>query len=211
MTLELDHLVVAATSLQQGVDHVERQLGVKLSPGGQHQFMGTHNALLRLGDACYLEVIAIDPSLPAPPRPRWFGLDNAALQSNLAKTPRLIHWVVRTHDIAAAQANSADIVGPVVAASRGALNWKITIPETGALPECGAFPTLIQWATERHVAGAMPERGCNLTELVVQHPNAIEIAKRIRLPAPPSVRFEIAATLRLFAKIKTPAGPRLLV
>ncbi len=211
MIVALDHLVVASASLQLGVDHVEHQLGVKLSPGGQHLFMGTHNALLRLGDACYLEVIAIDPSLPAPLRPRWFGLDDVALQVNLAKTPRLIHWVVRTDNIASAQATAADIVGPIVAASRGALKWKITIPETGSLPEGGAFPTLIQWETESHVAGAMPECGCNLTELVVRHPNAFDIAKSIRLPAAPSVRFETAATLKLFATVNTPIGLRLLV
>ena len=211
MIVALDHLVVAAATLPQGIAHVERSLGVGLSPGGQHLFMGTHNALLRLGNACYLEVMAIDPSLPAPQGPRWFGLDEPALQANLAKTPRLIHWVVRTDNIASAQATAADIVGPIVAASRGALNWKITIPETGALPEGGAFPTLIQWATDGHVAGSMPERGCNLAELVVQHPNAFDIAKNIRLPAAPSVRFETAATLKLFATVNTPTGLRALV
>jgi hypothetical protein len=69
--LALDHLVVAAATLPEGVAHVERLLGVEMSAGGQHVFMGTHNAVLRLGNDCYLEVIAIDPSLPAPPGRIW--------------------------------------------------------------------------------------------------------------------------------------------
>jgi hypothetical protein len=43
----------------------------------------------------YLEIIAIDPDGVAPPHPRWFGLDEPALQRALEAGPRLIHWVAR--------------------------------------------------------------------------------------------------------------------
>ena len=46
--------------------------------------MGTHNALIKLGPALYLEIIAIDPDGTAPPRPRWFELDTPAMQAALA-------------------------------------------------------------------------------------------------------------------------------
>ena len=45
---ELDHLVVAAATLEQGCDWLESGLGVRPQPGGKHVAMGTHNALLRL-------------------------------------------------------------------------------------------------------------------------------------------------------------------
>jgi hypothetical protein len=204
--LAFDHLVVAAASLAQGVAHVEQQLGVKLSPGGQHLFMGTHNALLRLGANCYLEVIAIDATLPAPPRPRWFGLDDRALQAGLAKTPRLIHWVARTDDIVTAQAMAPDILGPVVAASRGALHWKITIPEDGSLPAGGAFPTLIEWPSGDHIARKMVDRGYRLVELIITHPDVDKFRERLRLLAEPCVRFQKGETIHLSAIVQTPSG-----
>ena len=71
----LDHLVVTAASREAGMAWVEAALGVPLQIGGDHTSMGTHNALLRLGDDQYLQVISIDPTATAPDRPRWFELD----------------------------------------------------------------------------------------------------------------------------------------
>ena len=58
--LSLDHLVVAALTLEAGVDHVFRSLGVAIPPGGAHPLMGTHNHLMQLGEGVFLEVIARD-------------------------------------------------------------------------------------------------------------------------------------------------------
>ncbi|MEL6648491.1 MAG: VOC family protein, partial [Pseudomonadota bacterium] len=44
--LELDHLAIAAETLEDGREAVEAALGVSLQPGGQHAHFGTHNLLL---------------------------------------------------------------------------------------------------------------------------------------------------------------------
>ena len=98
---QLDHLVVAAVTLADGIAYIADATGAAPRPGGKHAAMGTHNALLRLGERTYLEIIAIDPDAPAPPRRRWFDLDDIALQSELTEQPRLIHWVARVDDIEA--------------------------------------------------------------------------------------------------------------
>ena len=80
----VDHLVVAAESLDQGVQWCEAMLGITPQAGGEHPLMGTHNRLLRLSTPqyprAYLEIIAIDPLAKAPGRTRWFDLDDPELQ-----------------------------------------------------------------------------------------------------------------------------------
>src|SRR5437868_12288896 len=64
----LDHLVVAAETLEQGEDHLESLLGARPRRAGKHVAMGTHNSVLRLGERVYLELIAIDPDGIKPDR-----------------------------------------------------------------------------------------------------------------------------------------------
>ena len=102
----VDHLMVAADTLEHGVQWCEATLGVTPGPGGEHELMGTHNRLLRVATAAYLraylEIIAINPAAKPPARSRWFDLDDEALREGLRQQPRLAHWVARTLDAAAA-------------------------------------------------------------------------------------------------------------
>jgi hypothetical protein len=212
LMLQLDHIAIAAASLQQGVDYVQSALGVELSTGGQHDFMGTHNKLLRLGNDCYLEVIAIDPSIPAPERKRWFNLDDAAMQNSLKAQPRIIHWVARTADITLATMTIAGAHGSIVSASRGDLKWKITVTEDGNMVYDGAFPTFIEWPTGPHIASRMPDRGCKLVNLTIEHPSATTIASLLKPYFRDwRVKFENAPGVAFKAVIETPNGMRELV
>ncbi len=69
---QLDHLVMAAHTLEQGVAWCEAVLGATPAAGGKHVGMGTHNRLLSIGSVAfpqaYLEIIAIDPEAPPPGR-----------------------------------------------------------------------------------------------------------------------------------------------
>lgn len=161
---ELDHLVVAARTLEEGAAWVESALGVRTEPGGKHPLMGTHNRLLSIGARRYLEVIAIDPGAPPPGRPRWFGLDEAATRARLERGPVLLHWAERTDDLEAALAGYPEEV-EVLDATRGDLAWRITVPADGRLPCGGACPTLIQWKGPAHPADRLPASGAKLLEL----------------------------------------------
>jgi len=165
----LDHLVVAATDLDSGARWLEDQLGVPLVPGGAHVLMGTHNRLLRLGggERLYLELIAINPAAAPPTRPRWFALDDPALQARLAERPHLIHWVARSDDLAR-EATPAH--GEILAMQRGDFRWRITVPADGHLPDGGHSPTLIQWDVPFHPADRLPESGCTLLQLKTSGP-----------------------------------------
>lgn len=162
---EIDHLVVAAHSLAQGLAWCEATLGVLPGAGGKHAFMGTHNRLLAIGSAAfartYLEIIAVDPDAPAPARPRWFGLDNPRLQQSLQHAPRLLHAVARTPDISRLRDRLVALgldPGEALAAERdtpqGRLAWRILVRADGGIACGGALPTLIEWQG-RHPSQAM--------------------------------------------------------
>lgn len=175
MTTEIDHLVVAAATLDQGAAWCEATLGVVPAGGGKHVGMGTHNRLLSIASVAfpkaYLEIIAIDPDAPPPTRPRWFGLDDAGLHAALRLAPRLLHAVARTAriDNALAALHAAGVDGgKAVAAERasaaGLLRWRIAGHADGALQYGGALPTLIEWG-DMHPADSLPASAVSLSSL----------------------------------------------
>jgi len=182
----IDHLVVAATSLDEGLAWCAATLGVDPGPGGRHALFGTHNRLLRLGSPAhpqaYLEIIAMDPdAAPArhPPLRRWFDLDDPVIRGQLQQQgPQLLHWVASVPDIEAAcaawQAMGIER-GPVIDASRptpqGLLHWRITVRDDGQRLFGGCLPTLIEWGPE-HPSAHMPAPTLSLRSLALHHPQA---------------------------------------
>jgi hypothetical protein len=168
----LDHLVVAATTLDEGVSWLEDKFGIRIPAGGRHPLMGTHNCLMQIGGGAFLEIVAIDPDADAPGRPRWYSLDHPETQAQLADGPRLLTWVVRTPDITGAAGASLIPCGPVNAGRRGTLVWEITVPHDGSMPEGGLFPTLIRWPASLGPEGPipdMPDLGCRLEDFRIVH------------------------------------------
>jgi hypothetical protein len=205
----IDHLVVTAPSLDIGVEYVREALGVSPQPGGQHVRMGTHNCLLKLGEALYLEVLSVDPGAPPPPRARWFQLD----EEESVKAPRLATWVVRTNDIAAALMASPVVSGYAMPMTRDDLSWTISIPRNGSLPLQGIAPTMIQWQGP-HPASRLPDSGCSLVRLEGFHARADKVTAMLE-----AIGFQGAfsvspllpgASAKLVAHIQTPSGPRVL-
>jgi hypothetical protein len=205
---EFDHLVVAAATLEQGEAYLEERLGTRPQRGGKHETMGTHNSLLKLGAKSFIEVIAVDPEAPAPRLPRWFALDTHALQSNLQGGPRLIHWVVRTADIAAARQALGLESGTTRSMTRGGYTWWIAIAPDGALPAGGVLPSLIQWADARHPAEGLPDSGLRLLTLAGAHPAPDLVrAPLAALELSAAIKITYGAVPRLAAMLHTPRGP----
>jgi Glyoxalase-like domain len=193
-TPALDHLVVYAASLADGVAWCEATLGITPGPGGEHPLMGTHNRLFSVASgafpAAYFEIIAINPvakNVQLTRAHRWFDMDSAALQARVATHgPQLVHWVARVPDAAAAVAALAAQGidrGEVITASRptpvGLLQWQITVRDDGQRLFDGALPTVIQWgvpgSTPVHPTAAMPASGVTLRSLALRHPDAIAL------------------------------------
>lgn len=226
MKTQIDHLVVMAASLDQGVQWCEDTLGITPGPGGEHEKYGTHNRLFKIASPqfplAYFEIIAINPAAVIPKRaqvPRWFDMDDAALQKAVAQGPRLIHFVSSTDDVKAARhvlRTQGIERGQVVHASRksskGTLNWQITVREDGERLFNGCLPTLIQWgkpdATEPlrlHPRNSLPRSGVTLQSLTVSHPSGVKLQAAFDAIGLADIAIETGPA-NLVASLQTPKG-----
>ncbi len=200
--IELDHLAVSGVTLEEAQAHVEEALGIAMQPGGQHAVFHTHNALLGLEDGLYLEAIAIDPAAPKPDRPRWFDLDR------FSGAARLTNWICRASDLEVTLEGLPQGMGTPVALQRGALRWRMAVPDDGVLPFDNTAPALIQWDAAEHPARVLACTGIRLQRLTVRHPegDALEtlVSGSLR---DDRLRFE-TGDRGLSAIFATPHGPR---
>jgi hypothetical protein len=204
---ELDHLVLAATTLADGIEFIAEVTGATPQPGGKHIAMGTHNALLRLGERVYLEIIAIDPDGTRPLRPRWFDLDDIALQSELTERPQLVHWVARTPDIERSAATCPVPLGAITSMERGDYRWRITIPDDGKRPGKGIVPTLIQWDVPIHPTDRLPTSNVSIAQVAAAHSDPALVRTALAaLGVVDVVQVTYDRNTRLAAMLRTPRG-----
>ena len=179
MTAHVDHLVIAASRLDEGVAWCEHTLGITPGPGGEHPLMGTHNRLFSIASPhypnAYFEVIAINTGAACAintPSRRWFDLENEDLQLSLKQNgPQLVHFVASTPRALPAMKALASLGidrGPLLAASRmtpqGSLSWQITVRTDGQRLMHGTLPTLIEWG-DVHPTHHMAASGVTLQSL----------------------------------------------
>jgi hypothetical protein len=167
----IDHLVYASSDLPRASAEIAELLGAVPTPGGSHVGKGTHNELLSLGGASYLEVIGPDPAQPAPRAPRPFGIDDLT-------EPALVAWCVRPSRplieiVSAARAAGVDL-GEVTAMSRRRLDgvlleWELTVAQLDGPFGC-ALPFMIDWGRSAHPTDSLPE-SARLIRLDVEHPD----------------------------------------
>lgn len=199
---KVDHLVFGTSDLATGIETIERLVGIRASPGGQHHGEGTRNALISLGPTVYLEILAPDPEQPKPQRPRWLGIDDLT-------NPRLVAWAAKGDDLAqlAGTASAKGIrLGAVASGSRQnpqgvRLSWQFTNPHM-RLAE-GIVPFFIDWGPTPHPARTAAP-GALLTDLRAEHPDGGNVEQTLRqLGLDLPVKIGPKATL-----IATILGPR---
>jgi Glyoxalase-like domain len=193
MKSQIDHVVIVAHSLDQGVAWCEATLGITPGPGGEHKLFGTHNRLFKIATPAYplayCEIIAINSAANysiSTSEKRWFDMDNPELQDAVAIEPRLVHFVANTPDVQAATAALSALNidrGPALEASRhsrkGLLQWQITVRPDGQRLFNGMLPTIIQWGKlgaaeplRLHPRNSLPRSGVTLQSITASHPEA---------------------------------------
>ncbi len=224
MKLALDHLVIAAPTLDAGTEYVAELLGVAPQSGGAHAAMGTHNRVLGLFGGIYLEVIAVNPDA----RRRNARAGSGWTATTCASACRLVPacctgprawsapptWHAGRRSTRARSHRSSPM-------QRGDLHWRITVPEDGSLPAWqgeaasagdGLLPSLIQWDVAPHPGASLPRQDLALRRLAGHHPHAELLRQGLAwLGAEHLIALEQAdGPPRLTAEIETPQGIRTL-
>lgn len=180
----VDHLVFAGADLEAGIEMFHERLGVRPVMGGRHPGWGTWNAILALGDRCYLELIAPDPTsdLPAHLRPEIFsGEESFRLKGWLAAVqgPERL----RRRLLAGGFDPGRILEGSRELPGGDRLEWTLSDPMVRAMD--GVVPLMIDWGHSRHPAASAPS-GCGLVSLSLEHPEsacANVILEMMDLPA----------------------------
>lgn len=208
--LTLDHLTVIAPTLAEGVAHVRDCLDLDVPFGQRHAYMGTWNHLLQLGDAVYLEIVALDPDGALPRRARWFGLDDQRqVRRDWDAGRRLRGWVARTDRIDVILEGREAIFGRKVALPMDDPAFDFAIPDDGSLPLGGAAPSIIDRRGKSRSMASIADLGARLRGFSLECPNAdavVALLQELGTERAPVVSQGPA--LRYRAQIETPGGLR---
>ena len=200
MPAHLDHLLWASRDLDVAVKALHATSGVRASFGGRHPELGTHNALARLGDQMFLEVLAPDPTLEAGTLARRL----AALAD-----PVLLMWAARVKSAAAVAAKAEDegYQAVIVPGHRPHPNGDVVRWTNVFVSGHGAgtmVPFFIEWHTTPHPADDAA-RGLELEAFWIETPEPESLrAVLTALDVKASVRRGRAD--RLVARLDTPRG-----
>lgn len=173
MNPDIDHIVWACQDLSAGIDDIEAITGVRAQAGGKHSELGTHNALIHMGNRSYLEIVAPDPDQPGGP---W----SRSLQK--LPGPGVLHWVIARSHLEQYATGLDGLVGggnEVKHVSRqhptlGLLEWELLmIPkhEFGCL-----VPFLIDWGDSTHPTEVLEHR-CTLNHVRITSPELADLMK----------------------------------
>ena len=205
-----DHFVVGISNLDLGMKLIEDMTGVRPVYGGNHPHIGTHNALISLGERSYLEIIAPDPDAdPAILDPQLRAQFMDPLKQMNSLTPYL--WAVGSNDLdrtaALLKSEGIELSDPEPGSRNkpdgSHLQWRASFIEQPQLP---GLPFFIQWIDPDISPPRDSPKGCQLESFSLSGPNSqiLEgMAKRL------SMDFEVFTAEKpgIHISLDCPSGP----
>jgi hypothetical protein len=204
----LDHIIWGCSELDTGTRRFEALTGVRPRFGGAHAGGLTHNALVRIGPRCYLEILA-------PTGPASAADDEWARIAHAAQEPRLMTYCLRSacplSNLAALARDrgwkDAIVAGNGRRTPEGVdLRWQWLAPKVDGLGL--AFPFFIDWLDSAHPAETLARDhadGISLREFIVLHPEAPRLRRLLaELGVPIETRTAAQPAFQLV--LDTPRG-----
>ncbi len=201
---KIDHIVYAVHDLDQAIKDVSVLTGATPVFGGYHTHKGTKNALLHLGNQCYLELITVDEANEKIKAPRWMGVD-------LIKEPRITRWSLKSTDLGAdsemliAYQHDMGVIdkGSRKMTNGQTLQWGMILPLSQ--PAVDIIPFATDWQdSDVHPTDQLPET-CALASLSLAHPNPNAARKTLK-DLGLSMDIDTSPEPRITIQIKCPKG-----
>ena len=200
--LHYDHFLLGCSSLEAGIQFMKDKTGIEAVKGGKHPHIGTHNALLSLGEKVYLEIIAPDPEAKS-------LIEEYAFLKEM-NAPTLFMWAAHTDKMddllkriqEAGYKNSGISPGSRQRADGSVLKWRSLSVETGIN---SVVPFFIEWdSSSKHPSIDSP-KGCSIDSFEIEYPEPEKLKTvftQLQIDIP--VKKGIKASLQL--KINSPKG-----
>lgn len=201
MLHQIDHLLYGTKDLNEGIAYIHELTGIKPVIGGSHPGLGTHNALMGLGNNIYLEIIAPDPNQNV--EHIWMDLDQL-------KKPKLFRWAATTgdaHQVRNQGLKTGIDIGEVKSGSRykpdgSLLEWTLSDPNVNL--GNGLIPFFIDWGEKGNPTSELPG-GCTLESFRAIHPNPDKV-KSTLTDLGLNLDLQKGQQVQLIAQLSTPNG-----
>lgn len=219
--LRVDHLVFGVPgSLGSAMEAFHELTGVQPAVGGKHPKLGTHNALVSIGNGAYFELLCRDPEQPldgpeaAADQKLWMGMESLQGMESTMLTWATDRGGAIAEAVESARREGYD-PGDVTDFARkkpdgSTLRWRLayrhyTREQMG--PGRGIVPFLIDWNGNSTPAAVAP-RGCELVELRAEAADVDATAKNLRALGiePADLKLKPGPRDRLVATLRTPKG-----
>jgi hypothetical protein len=194
-----DHVVIGAADLDQAIEAFEKATGVRATYGGKHP-VGTHNALASLGDGSYIELIAPQTGVKAPPNfPQLAQLDKLTT----------VGWAVSLRNEVAFREQlvgggfplSEPVAGSRVTPTGTALQWR-----TFRLRDrLAGAPFFITWGSQSAHPSSSTPTGCKLVGFSAAGPD-LERLERLRTLVALPVEVSKSASEQFTISLDCPKG-----
>lgn len=182
--LNLDHITLTVSNLNDAISYFEEMLNCSPILGGKHPNLGTHNALIGIGNKenkCFLELIAIDPNRNPEIKSFPFGLKEQTQNSFFIK---IVEWCVNISSLRENIKNLSSIhpdfywwaeeskLGSRVKHDgTTTVRWDVIRKEENITKENGTIPYVIDWLDSKHPSEELFDQGyCEQFSLKVYTP-----------------------------------------
>lgn len=200
---QIDHFVYVTNNLERTKASFENKTGATIYYGGRHLDKGTHNAIFRIGERSYFEILAPDPERRSDIQLSWLGTQNVSYS-------RISRWCIAPENYitglnfmnSESKYHFHNIPGRRKKLDGSHLQWNLGLCEREA--DVDVFPFLIDWGESEHPAISLKNE-CKIQSLEIHHkcPDKInKITKEFQIDA----EIIKSEDVKISILLKTPNG-----